>query len=46
VNTPLEWLAASTPVAEKQAHLETTLQQRWLEHGVRYYAESTYLFDE
>ncbi len=46
VNTPLEFLAAARATAEKQAHLEATLQQRWLDHGVRYYAESTYLFDE
>ncbi len=46
VNTPLEFLAAARAMAEKQAHLEATLQQRWLDHGVRYYAESTYLFDE
>jgi hypothetical protein len=46
VNMPLAWLAGSTGLAEKQAHLDATLQKRWLEHGVRYYAESTYLFDE
>lgn len=46
MNTTLEFLAAARATAEKQAHLEATLQQRWLDHGVRYYAESTYLFDE
>ncbi len=46
MNTPLEFLAAARATTEKQVHLEATLQQRWLDHGVRYYAESTYLFDE
>lgn len=46
VNTPLSWLAAPRHVAEKQAELEELLQRRWREHGVRYYAEPTYLFDE
>lgn len=46
VNTPLEWLAAPRPLAEKQVHLEGMIRQRWQEHGVRYYAEPTFLFDE
>ncbi len=46
LNTPLEWLAEPTALAEKQARLDAALQQRWLEHGVRYYAEPTFLFDE
>jgi hypothetical protein len=46
MNTPLEFLAAARATTEKQVYLEATLQQRWLDHGVRYYAESTYLFDE
>jgi len=46
LNTPLEWLAAPSGMAEKQAHLDATFRQRWLDHGVRYYAEPTFLFDE
>ncbi len=46
LGTALDWLAGPGSLAEKQTHLEATLRQRWLEHGVRYYAEPTYLFDE
>lgn len=46
VNTPIEWLAAPSPTAEKQAALDVDLHRRWLDHRVRYYAEPTYLFDE
>lgn len=46
LNTPLAWLSEPSGAAEKQAHLEATLRERWQDHGVRYYAESTFLFDE
>jgi hypothetical protein len=46
LNTPLAWLAEPTDLAAKQAVLEAQLRQRWQAHGVRYYAEPTFLFDE
>jgi len=46
LGTSLDWLGAPGALHEKQAHLDAHLQQRWREHGVRYYAEPTYLFDE
>lgn len=46
VNTPLDWLGDPSGAAAKQARLDTTLRQRWLDHEVRHYAESTFLFDE
>jgi hypothetical protein len=46
VNTPLAWLADGIDLGVKQAALDAQLQQRWQAHGVRYYAESTFLFDE
>jgi len=46
LNTPLAWLAAPDASASKQTQLDATLQRRYLDHGVRYYSESTFLFDE
>lgn len=46
VNTPLDWLADPSGAAAKQARLDASLRQRWLDHEVRHYAESTFLFDE
>jgi len=46
LNTALDWLAAPADQARKQADLDATLRQRWLAHGVRYYVEPTFLFDE
>ncbi|MHB8731559.1 MAG: hypothetical protein ACYDAB_07195 [bacterium] len=46
VNTPLAWLADAIDLGVKQAALDAQLQQRWQAHGVRYYAEPTFLFDE
>ena len=46
LNTPLAWLADGIDVAVKQAALDAQLQQRWQAHGVRHYAEPTFLFDE
>jgi hypothetical protein len=46
LNTPLAWLGESIDLAVKQAALDAQLRQRWQAHGVRYYAEPTFLFDE
>jgi hypothetical protein len=46
VNAPLTMLRDQRPLAEKQAWLDTWLQARRAERGVRYYAEPTFLFDE
>lgn len=46
LNTPLQWLAARGDAESKQAELDAMVQRRYLEHGVRYYSESTVLFDE
>jgi hypothetical protein len=46
INAPLDWLAEASDASAKQARLEASLRQRWLDHGVRHYAESTFLFDE
>lgn len=46
LNTPLAWLADTLDVAAKQAALDAQLRQRRQAHGVRYYAEPTFLFDE
>jgi len=46
LNAPLAWLAGRETTATKQRYLDAAVAQRWREHGVRYYAEPTYLFDE
>ena len=46
LNTPLAWLAGAGAVSEKQAALDAELRRRWQAHGVRLYAEPTFLFDE
>jgi hypothetical protein len=46
LNTPLAWLGGSIDLAAKQAALDAELRRRWQAHGVRYYAEPTFLFDE
>lgn len=46
LNTPLAWLSDGIDPAAKQAALDAQLRQRWEAHGVRYYAEPTFLFDE
>jgi len=46
VNTPLAWLEDKIDPAVKQAALDAHLRQRRQAHGVRYYAEPTFLFDE
>jgi hypothetical protein len=42
INVPLDPM----PLQEKQAWLDTWLRERRAGHGVRYYAEPTFLFDE
>jgi len=44
LNTPVDWLQESGE--EAQCQLDAMLQRRSLDHGVRYYAEPTYLYDE
>ena len=46
LNVPLAWLEAPEAIASKQSRLDGTVEERWRTHGVRYYAEATYLFDE
>ena len=46
INYPLSILKSDDPVADKNAHLADWLKQKMLAKEVRYYAESTYLFDE
>ena len=46
LNAPLAWLAGDVDAAAAQAALDARLRQRWQAHGVRYYAEPTFLFDE
>lgn len=46
VNYPLDWLAGEGSLETKQAKLESWVQERMHEQAVRYYAESTILFDE
>ncbi len=46
LNIPLAWLQGAEPVSAKQTRLDAFVEERWRAHGVRYYAESTYLFDE
>lgn len=46
LNYPLERLKADTTLEEKNAELKQWVQQKFSKRRVRYYAESTYLFDE
>jgi hypothetical protein len=46
LNVPLAWLQGPEPITVKQSRLDGTVEERWRTHGVRYYAEATYLFDE
>ena len=46
LNVPLEWLQSPETVAAKQRRLDAMAEARWQAHGVRYYSEATYLFDE
>ncbi len=46
VNYPLDKLSADIPLGDKQAELTAWLQARVAGRHVRFYAESTFLFDE
>lgn len=46
VNYPLERLQAQAPLEHKQAELDSWVKQRVHDRRVRYYAESSFLFDE
>ncbi len=46
VNFPLAMLADRSPVEEKRRALEEWIRQRVEQRRVRYYAESTFMFDE
>jgi hypothetical protein len=46
LNVPLEWLQSAETVAATQRRLDAMVEARWHAHGVRYYAEATYFFDE
>jgi hypothetical protein len=46
VNFPLAMLADRSPVEEKRRALEDWIRQRVEQHRVRFYAESTFVFDE
>jgi hypothetical protein len=46
VNYPLEELRSYKTLEEKDAALQRWIQERIAKKGVRYYAESTFLFDE
>ncbi len=46
LNYPLEAMISDLPLEEKNAELEHFIQQRVALKSVRFYAESTYLFDE
>jgi ParB/Sulfiredoxin domain len=46
VNFPIERLKGEAPLRQKQAELDAWVKQRMRQRQVRFYAESTYLFDE
>lgn len=46
LNYPLDELAADKPLQDKNQTLHKWIQDRLAHKGVRFYAESTYLFDE
>jgi hypothetical protein len=46
INIPLSILAADQPLAEKEAWLQRWWRERLDANAIRYYAESTFLFDE
>ncbi|MFP3852960.1 MAG: hypothetical protein ACLFWD_01560 [Anaerolineales bacterium] len=46
LNYPLAMLDGAEPVEEKQEHLNTWVRSRVRNRRVRFYAESTFLFDE
>ncbi len=46
VNFPLDWLRAATPIAEKNLQLQAWLKAKVANNEMRFYQESTFLFDE
>jgi hypothetical protein len=46
VNAPLDLMSDGRPLDEKQAWLDAWVSRHRSSHGVRYYAEPTFLFDE
>lgn len=46
VNYPLAWLREPIDLKEKNRRLTVWLQEKYEQRAVRYYAESSYLFDE
>jgi len=46
LNIPFSWLHGAEPMSAKQARLDEFVEERWRAHAVRYYPESSYLFDE
>lgn len=46
LNAPIDLMLDQRALAEKQAWLDEWVRQRQEGHGVRYYAEPTFLFDE
>lgn len=46
INIPLSILAADQPLAEKETWLQRWWRERLDANAIRYYAESTFLFDE
>jgi hypothetical protein len=46
LNYPLARLSADVPLEQKNAELADWVRNQFANRGVRYYAESTYLFDE
>jgi hypothetical protein len=46
LNYPLEWLVEETSLKQKQAQLDDWVKRQLTNRSVRYYAESTFLFDE
>lgn len=46
LNYPLHELSSAKPIEYKEAYLRRWIQERVKKKSVRYYAESTYLFDE
>lgn len=46
INVPLDLLAAELPLPEKQAWLDRWWRDRLDSNAIRFYAESTFLFDE
>jgi hypothetical protein len=46
VNYPIEWLQANRPLKEKRAQLQEWLKKNIAGRNIRFYEESTFLFDE